>query len=297
MILIPLWLVSFAPIIDTMRTGQVNLLAFACLSPLFFQPKRPAFQYASGVLLALAIILKVYLLLLLPVLLVLGQKNILLSALATLGLICFVSLLLLPGSLWTDWFELGRHGGGYGKPLPDMMTIPWNQSVNGFFIRQYLDIKTPGGMASRQLWIYLICGLMLFSMLGAIVWKMRKQDRGLSQAVALTLLTTTLIAPLTWLHHFVFALPAAISCLTLSMASRRVASAKLVIALVWFCVILMSYPWLANLFFSGNELKIANRNITLLANFVLSAQMLAGVGLWLLFCLLTMRQNARPASL
>jgi alpha-1,2-mannosyltransferase len=296
-ILIPLWLVSFAPIIDTMRTGQVNLLVFACLSPLFFQPKRPAFQYATGVLLALAIILKVYLLLLLPVLLVLHQKNILLSASATLVLICLASWVLLPGSLWTDWFELGRHGGGYGKPLPDMMTIPWNQSVNGFFIRQYLDEKTLGGMANRQLCIYLACGLMFLSTLGVIAWKIREQNRDMSHAVALTLLTATLIAPLTWQHHFVFALPAAVSCLALSATTRPAASTKLVIALVWLCVILMSYPWLANIFLSGNELKSVNRSITLSGNLVLSAQLLAGFGLWFLFCLLAVRQNTRPASL
>jgi hypothetical protein len=288
-LLIPLWSLSFMPVADTFRTGQVNLFVLVCVTPLFFQSSRYQWQVFSGVLLAIAITLKVYLLLALPVLIVMRQKKIWLTAFVVLGLLCLASLFLQPVHMWSDWLLLSRSSGGYGKQLPYVMTIPWNQSINGFFIRQFLDQRILSGSSYWHWPIYVCSGVLLVTTFFAICKGLAGRINGISHAIALILLVIVIVAPLTWLHHYVFAMPAVICCF--AMASNLEKSKyKKMMMVIMVAALVMGFPPLMGLVFPTLAgWKMINGIIPFTANLVVSAQLLAGLSLLGLFTLLILR--------
>ena len=291
-LLIPLWSLIFVPVLDTFRTGQINLFVLICMMPLLFQPSRGWQQVASGALLAIAIVLKVYLLLVLPVLIIMGQKKIWGWTLGTLILLCTVSVWWLPRNLWLDWLALGHDSGAYGKQLPNVMTIPWNQSLNGFFVRQFLDEKILSGTTHWHWLVYSGSSLLLVVTFYTVSRKLRQDAHGISVAAVLIFLVMLLIAPLTWQHHFVFAMPAMVCCF--AWLARRGERLLMLMAVLFGAVI--SAPSLISVIFPDlAAMKMVDKTLPLGANLVVSAQLLAGLGFWGLFCLLVIcRGSALP---
>jgi len=286
-LLIPLWSLTFVPMLDTFRTGQINLFVLICVMPLLFQSSRYQQQILSGALLAIAIVLKVYLLLMLPVLLMMRQEKILMGALGILVLLCGMSLLLLPWGLWSDWLALSHESGAYGKQLPYVMTIPWNQSINGFFIRQFLDERILSG-ATHWHWLIYFCSSILLAITLCMVFrKLRRGAHGVSMAAALILLVILLIAPLTWQHHFVFAMPTIVCCFALLAKQKEGRYKSAVMLSTVALVTTISFPSLISAIFPNfAAMKIIDKVLPLSANLVISAQLLAGLGFWGLFCVL-----------
>jgi len=237
--------------------------------------------------------MKVYLLLLIPVLLCLKEKRVVVSASITLALMCAASCFFLPDALWPDWLALSFHNGGYGKQVPDVMTIPWNQSINGFFIREFLDRKISGAGTQWLIMAYAMASAVLLLTVAVIIRYLRQCDRGRSLALSLILLAITLIAPLTWLHHFVFALPAVASSMMLAWQFTKTPLQKLACAATATCAFLISYPWVANAAIDPEKLTFVNRSLSLAGNLVLSTPMLAGAVLWLLLILMIIRERAK----
>jgi len=299
-LLIPLWSLVFIPILDTFRTGQINLFVLIFAMPIFFQSPRYGQQLFNGFLLAIAIVLKVYLILVLPVLIILNQQNVLLSTLGTLVILCVLSFFLLPGGVWLDWLILGHDFGGYAKQLPYVMTIPWNQSINGFFIRQFLDERILSGTTHWHWLIYITSGTLFVATLHTVFKGLRHHSDGVPIAIALVLLLSILIAPLTWLHHFVFAMPAIVSCFALLVRMKSGRSQKIMMVAAVILTTIISFPFLVNDFFPTlAALKIVNKVLPLEANLVMSAQLLAGMGFLGLFCGLILRKGIEqpPAQL
>ena len=277
-LLIPLWSLSFLPIADTFRTGQVNLLVLACLTPLFFPSSRYWRQLCSGILFAAAIMLKVYLLLVLPVLMITGQKKAALTAWVALLLLCLLSLLLFPLGVWSDWLALGLNSGGYGKHLPKVITVPWNQSINGFFIRQFLDENILRSATSSQWLIYVCSGALLAATFYTASMAIRHTARGAAMALALVVLVATLVAPLTWLHHYVFAMPAIVCCVALLSTLETSPYKTSMSAGALAAALLIGFPSLVGMVFPEQAAwKMADKTITLGANLVVSAQLVAGL--------------------
>lgn len=288
-LLIPLWSLSFMPVADTFRTGQVNLVVLACIAPLFFQPSRHQWQLLSGVLFAIAITLKVYLLLGLLVLIVMRQKKILASTLGALALLCLASLFLLPWHMWSDWLLLSQSNGGYGKQLPHMMTIPWNQSVNGFFIRQFLDQRILSGTTYWHWPIYICSAVLLITTFYTISKGLMHHIHGASMAITFILLATVIIAPLTWLHHYVFAMPAVICCVAMVARLEKSKYQKMMTVCILIAVLVMGFPSLVNIIFPTLATwKMVNGALPFSANLVISAQLLAGIVLLGLFSALVL---------
>lgn len=209
-------LTVFAPLIDTIRTGQINLVVMACLIPFMHNRQKNSAQFCAGALLAVAVMFKVYLLLLLPLTIVFQAWRTLCSALVTMILLCIVSYLCMPANIWSDWIALSQQGAGYGKLMPHVMTLPWNQSLNGFLLRLVSRHDLTGGLSYWPTILYVVAITLAISVYWTAAACRTKLTCGLAMAVAMVLALVNVIAPLTWLHHFVFMAPAAVGAIYLS---------------------------------------------------------------------------------
>ena len=215
----------FQPIVQTLMAGQINLYVIVLLCLMWYALKKNASPVLSALPLALAIVLKTYPLLFLPLLLLKGRWQTASWTLGFLTLLVAVSGLVLPHALWHDWLTLVVPYGGYTKTVPGLFSPSsvWNQSVNGFSTRLLADPQTavrvmPG--AARVL-AYSLCAA-LFGTEMLLTWRLRAMQAAMSgqsgnskdtdpfldREFALFLLTLYLVAPLSWEHHLVFVLPA-----------------------------------------------------------------------------------------
>ncbi len=219
------YLFLFEPIVQTLMAGQINLYVILLLCLMWYALKKNASPVLCALPLALAIVLKTYPLLFFPILLLKGRGQAASWTLGFITLLVAVSYLVLPRVLWHDWLTLVLPYGGYTKTVPGLFSPSsvWNQSVNGFATRLFVDPQTairvvPG--AARVLAYFLCAALFGAEML--LTWRLRATqkavrgqsgnfvdpDRFLDREFALFLLTLYLVAPLSWEHHLVFVLPA-----------------------------------------------------------------------------------------
>lgn len=274
-IIIFLALLVFAPVIDTIRTGQVNLVVIACLVPLMCNSRKSSVQLLAGALLAVAIALKVYLLLLLPLALIFRVWKTLLSTLVTMALLCIVAFVSMPTDVWGDWLTLSQQGGGYGKLMPHVMTLPWNQSLNGFLLRLASGHEAAGWYAYWPMLLYVVAVVLVASVFLFTARYTVKAPGGMAWAVAMVLATVNVIAPLTWLHHFVFIIPAIVIGVVLSGSEDWSKGVLLLAAAV------MGIPAMTNWLFGLPVPWPASGQIGFSDNLAMSIPLIAGTCLWL----------------
>lgn len=210
-----IYLGSFDAVITNLDHGQVNLIVIAALSVSWYALQRERPHLAAGSL-AIAIVLKTYPVLFLPLLLRRGRYR----TLAWVGvwLLGFVVLATatLPVEVWRDWAVNVAPTGGYAQ-TPDGLFSPAraaNQSINGFVSRLFLPNEfhfTPfpdpqlARLAAYALAI-LIVGASLLLIFSAA--RLPQPARVLDLEFALVLLMMYLVAPLSWFHHLIYVLPA-----------------------------------------------------------------------------------------
>jgi hypothetical protein len=143
------YVLTYWPVVDNLVWGQINLpvLALLCLS--WWALKRNAHALLVALPLSAAILLKVYPLLLLPLLIFKKRYGAAASVVALSGLYALLSWLVLPRGLWGDWLTNVAPTGGYGlRPFNLFLPgAPWNHSINGFFI--FLGDRCP-----NLLWLH-----------------------------------------------------------------------------------------------------------------------------------------------
>ncbi len=209
------YILSFYPLVITLNHGQINLIVLTLICLCWYAVKIQAREIYAAIPLAAAILLKTYPVLFLPLLLF-NRKY---RALAwTLGLVAAVTLLayaILPPAVWGDWVAHVLPSGGYGN-TPYGLFLPSktaNQSINGFTLRLFVDnefnyaIFLGQGLETRV--PYLLAAIVAGTTLGLCYLAARKRDKtdSLDLQFSLTLLMMFLVAPLSWEHHLVFALP------------------------------------------------------------------------------------------
>lgn|GEM_PF-1251647 len=213
-----LYTLQFHPVAVTLGHGQINLVVMVQITLfwVWLREGRPAALTAAP--LALAIILKTYPVILLPLLLVRKQHRIAAWALGYTTALTLVSLLVLPAGTWTDWMRFVVPTGGYAEVPFHLFSpaMPWNQSINGFTARLFLhpDYALAVNPTAAQLVPTLLAGVIV----SALVWIGRRMNnrprrRYVNEEMATVLLSIFLIAPLSWEHHLVFVLPAALLAL------------------------------------------------------------------------------------
>jgi len=213
-----LYALQFHPVSVTMGHGQVNLIVMVqiCLFWAWLREGKP--DALTALPLALAIILKTYPAIFLPLMLVRRQYRIAGWALGYTVAMILVSLVVLPGGTWEDWLRFVAPTGGYAE-IPFHLfspAMPWNQSINGFTARLFLhpDYALSVNPMAARLVPTILAGLII----STLVWFGRRMNnrprrRYVNEEIATVLLSIFLIAPLSWEHHLVFVLPAALLAL------------------------------------------------------------------------------------
>ena len=242
------YVLTFWPVVDNFVWGQINLLVLLMLCLSWWALKRHAHWLWVALPLSLAILLKAYPLVLLPLLVFRRRYGAAAAVVVLTALYALASWLVLPEGLWHDWLTNIAPTGGYGlRPFNLFLPgAPWNHSLNGFFI--FLGDRAPraGGidsMAVTRALTYLVCG----AVAAATLWlsyvcsRLRGEGRWLDYEFALFLQMMFLVAPLSWEHHFVYVLPGAILSIRLLLEGRlaRGAAAVLFAAL---CVAAWDFP-------------------------------------------------------
>jgi hypothetical protein len=216
--LLVLYSLQFHPIAVTMNHGQINLVVMVliCLFWTAAREDKPASLTAAP--LALAIILKTYPVIFLPLLIVRRQYRIAAWALGYSVALVLASFAILPQGTWNDWLHFVVPTGGYAEVPFHLFSpaMPWNQSINGFTARLFLhpDYALTVNPAAARVIPTLLAGIIV----SILVWfgrrmNNRPQRRYVNEEMAAVLLSIFLIAPLSWEHHLVFVLPAAMLAL------------------------------------------------------------------------------------
>jgi alpha-1,2-mannosyltransferase len=270
-----LYTLQFNPIAVTLNHGQVNLIVMVqiCLFWIWLREGKP--PALTALPLALAIILKTYPAIFLPLLLIRRQYLAAAWALGYTVTVTLVSFVVLPHGTWGDWMNSVLPTGGYGK-IPFYLfspAIPWNQSLNGFTARLILNpdyALTVDSAPAR--WVpTILAGLIL----GALVWVSLRMNRRSRQnyrdeEIVLVLLSLFLVAPLSWEHHLVFVLPAALLALKHLLEGRLTVAVAIPVGLA-ICV--LAWP-LTYVFQIRDEGALS---------LLISLKTYATVGLWVYF--------------
>jgi len=242
--LLILYMLQFHPVAVTLDHGQINLAVLVLLS-LFWvalRERRPAALTALP--LAGAILLKTYPVVFVPLLLVRRQWRPAAWTSAYVAAVAGASWLAVPHQAWRDWVRLVLPTGGYAEAPLGLLSpaMPWNQSVNGFAARLFLNPAVAA--AARLPWAAKAVPFVTTAViLGVMVWlalrlTRRQETRYLNDEFVTVLLAMFLIAPLSWEHHLVFVLPAAmlalIQLLTGTVSTRSAFGIGLVVfVLAW----------------------------------------------------------------
>jgi hypothetical protein len=198
--------------------------------------------------LSLAILLKTYPVLLLPLLVVRKRYAAAGAVVGLLALYALAAWLVLPQQLWGDWVRNVLPTGGYGlRPFNLFLPVePWNHSINGFLL--FVDDRTHTlfGMPTRWLTrplTYLLAGAVAAATVGLSFLSARRGRAGktLDLEVALFLLMMFLVAPLSWEHHLVYALPAALFAIDFLLRGRVGAPAAAAVVAALF-VLAWDFP-------------------------------------------------------
>jgi Glycosyltransferase family 87 len=222
----------------TFWLGQVNLIVlfFICLSLAALKDGAPNWRIALP--LSIAILLKTYPVLLLVPLLFRKRFRAVAFTCLFFGLFTAVAVLVLPVEVWSSYFTKVLPAGGYASNQIGS-AAPWNQSISGFVTRLLLEnnfIKTPLSLPYMAKPVATVLALIVMSvtMFSSFHFSWRgDSQRSAADEIAAFLLMIYLIAPLSWDHHVVYVLPAAVLAIVLviSGATRGFLTAALVLAL------------------------------------------------------------------
>jgi hypothetical protein len=213
------YVLNFYPVVDNFEWGQINLLVLVLICASWLAFKRGWGALTVAVPLSLAILLKTYPILLLPLLVLRKRYGAAALVLALVVAYGFASWLVLPRGLWADWATFVAPTGGYGQQpfqLPFFPVEPWNHSINGFGCFLQSRSQDIFGLPSRYFttpFTYILSAFVGLVTVWLSFLSSRRRDGGvktLDLEVAMYLQMMFLVAPLSWEHHIVYVLPSAL---------------------------------------------------------------------------------------
>lgn len=250
-----IYVIAFHSIIVNLEHGQINLVVLIFIVLSWYGVKDEHGAMSVGVPLSLAILLKTYPVLLLPLLVIRKRYDAVILTGGLLILYGVISYFVLPTIIWSDWYRNILPTGGYGQtPFGLDANIAFsNLTINGFTSRMFV-VNTYG----EALWYNPSVGRLLAYMLSTgmvgvtIVLSFvcsRKLDSMLSVDLqfSLFLLMMFLVAPLSWDHHLVFILPSALLAfyLVTRLTANRIMQTFVIASLFLIAWRLPSVYWTA----------------------------------------------------
>lgn len=229
----------YHPVSVTLSRGQVNLFVLVLLCLVWLGMKRKSHPVLVALPLSLAIGVKTYPVFILVLLIVTRRYRDLVWVLGCLGVFFLAAYLILPWPVWTDWIRDVLPTGGYGRVPFNLFSpaAPWNQSINGFTSRLFLENEfsealLPSARAAKLV-PYMVSALVVLVTFALIRLASSVSEIGddLDRQFSLLLTTMYLVAPISWEHHLVFVLPAAIVALKLLLDSRERGVLELIVIL------------------------------------------------------------------
>lgn len=202
----------FAPLAITISYGQINILVAVLMCGAWYLAKRDKHPLWIALLLVLAIILKLYPILLLLPFVFRKKYTIVIYTLIILAALTLITFFVLPKGTWQNWFEnVGSVGYG-AQVLGVRTTIPSNQSIYGFLARLIYGsnkrfpalLDLPATVAKIVPYVVII----FFLGLSAAISFISRQSLNFDLELSFWLVISYLIAPISWHHHMVFVLPA-----------------------------------------------------------------------------------------
>lgn len=271
--LLAAYVLNFYPVADNFVWGQINLPILLLVCVAWLALKRGWNAFAVAVPLSLAILLKTYPIVLLPLLVFRKRYGAAALVVALVVAYGFISWPLLPQGLWHDWATNIAPTGGYGKRPSGLFfpVEPWNHSINGVGCFLQDRFKTVFGLPSAYFTTpltYLLCAFVGLSTVGVSFLSARKGTgaKTLDLEVATYLQMMFLVAPLSWEHHLVYVLPSAL--LSIRMLLRKGAP-PLVLSSALAALFVMAWDFPRDDMFRLSGMLAASNTIKFFAVFIL----------------------------
>ncbi|MFF7248945.1 glycosyltransferase 87 family protein [Embleya sp. NPDC008237] len=211
------------PVQENLRFGQINLLLLVLV---LWDLSRPRGARLVGVGVGIAAGLKLTPVIFIPYLLLTGRVREAVTALGTFVGTIAVAFVVLPRECVDYWGGLFFDDARIG-----LAQFPGNQSLHGAVARQFGADPAPG-----VLWPALATVVAALGMTLAV----RAARRGAElTGMGLCALTALLVSPISWTHHWVWALPLVI---LLVDRVRRTRAWPEVVALAALCALAAAYP-------------------------------------------------------
>lgn len=207
---------TYYPIISTIYHGQVNLAVGVCLLLFWVGLRDDAGPASIAIPLTIAIVLKSYPIAFLALLIYQKEYRALLWTVGGLVVVIMVAWVVVPTIAWNDWLIKVLPGGGYGVTVDALMppSGPWNQSINGFCSRLFLEGPYSEPLLLSPWLARIVPYLLSLGVVALSVWAairrraIRATSRDIDWHMSVVLVVLYLIAPFAWEHHGVFVLPA-----------------------------------------------------------------------------------------
>jgi len=235
---------------STIGHGQVNFIILIFILLFWIALKRQSPGIIVALPLALAIMFKIYPILLAFVLL--WRKDwrtiIYLGIYLIIGLL--LSLVFLPSYLWSDWISLASRSGSYGSSIAGLDNIEisnlcLNGTIHRFFdgIKDFRPIMEFSWLVVPLSYITAIITICLANISSYFIYKKRRQDEYLDFELSIYLLTIFLIAPISWEHHLVMVFPAIIVVMMDIFYRYRMQPIVTVILIIPLVLLAWCFPW------------------------------------------------------
>ncbi len=228
----------------TIGLGQVNLVVLAFFIIAWFAYHRNSRPVLVALPLSLAVLIKTYPALFLLYFVIKRKFKIVIWVGVFLVLSLVATLIFLPANIWSDWFAFVLPSGGYARVAEQFInpTVPWNQSLNGFLSRLFIQtewseaiIQSP--IAARIL-TYLSAAFVILAVvvLSFLSSKIADSKKLLNLEFSIFLLTVFMVAPFSWEHHLVMVLPSVIFALYLLVYAEKKKVFFLIVAISAFLI-------------------------------------------------------------
>lgn len=281
--LVLIYILLFDPAVVTLHLGQVNLLLLVCICLTWNALKRNGSSLAVAIPLSLAIVIKTYPVLLLPLLVFRRRYKAAAFTVGLFGVYCVASYVLLPHELWSDWITKVAPQG------TEPHAGPWNQNIRAFVARALMPNPFSEPLFQLPQLAKPLIILLSLPVFGATLWasylcaRRGFSRRGVDIEISLYLFMIFLIAPVSWEHHFVYLLPSLVLIL-LMLLSGEIRGQWRWITAVSLCIIAWKLP------FAEPWLK---RGIWTLG---ISVKFYPAVALWIFFLVKTLRLARRALA-